>query len=108
MNHFNRSNQQRHVLFIFLLSLFCGLGSAQECACSPSEYKFTLDFSLVCPPVNITRNGGVESTYCQISGFGGPDEDITDLVPVRGKFSFDVDILMNAMLKYFFEYCRLQ
>ena len=51
------------------------------CNCSPSTYKFTLDFTLSCPPVNIPQpNDAIESTTCLISHFGNPD--ITDLVPV--------------------------
>eukprot|EP00980_Cylindrotheca_fusiformis_P029238 scaffold22766_cov131-Cylindrotheca_fusiformis.AAC.4 len=64
------------------LSFLCGSICAQTCSCSPSVYKMTFDFGLKCPPVNITRNGGVETSYCQISGYGGPDDMITDRVPV--------------------------
>ena len=53
------------------------------CACSPSSYKFTLDLSLTCPPVNVTKNGGIAATFCQISPFGTAESNITDLVPVE-------------------------
>ncbi len=50
------------------------------CACSPRTYEFTLDFSLTCPPVNITLGDGVEATSCLVSPFGAPN--VVDLVPV--------------------------
>jgi len=52
------------------------------CACSPSRITFTLDFSLTCPPVNVSRNPGIAATFCQISPFGAEDQNIEDLVPV--------------------------
>mmetsp|Transcript_6032 Transcript_6032/g.12420 ORF Transcript_6032/g.12420 Transcript_6032/m.12420 type:complete len:281 (+) Transcript_6032:83-925(+) len=65
----------------FLLS---GSATAQElCSCSPSTYTFTLDFSLTCPPVSVTRNPAITATFCQISPLGDPNETITDLVPVE-------------------------
>ena len=68
-----------------VLSLFLGraAGQDQSCACSPSTYTFTLDLSLTCPPVNVTRNPGIEATICQISPLGDGNETITDLVPVK-------------------------
>jgi hypothetical protein len=60
------------------------------CSCSPSAYTFTLDFSLTCPPVNVTRNGGISATFCQISPFGDAQSNITDLVPVEVGY---VDVL---------------
>jgi hypothetical protein len=53
---------------------------AEICACSPSNYEFTLDFSLFCPPINITLGDAVAATTCLVSPFGNPDVD--DLVPV--------------------------
>jgi len=50
------------------------------CSCSPTTYEFTLDFSLTCPPVNITTGDGVEATSCLISPFGDPS--VEDLIPV--------------------------
>jgi hypothetical protein len=50
------------------------------CACSPSTYEFTLDFSLTCPPVNITRGDAIAATTCLVSPFGDPE--VTDLIPV--------------------------
>ena len=60
------------------------------CACSPSTYQLTLDFSLTCPPMNVTRNGGIAATFCQISPFGDAQSNITDLVPVSVGY---VDVL---------------
>jgi len=70
---------------VVTLSLLSGRATAQEdvCACSPSKYTFTLDFSLACPPVNVTRNPGIAATFCQISPFGDANQTIEDLVPVE-------------------------
>ncbi len=66
------------------LTLLSGRSTAQElCSCSPSTYKFTLDFSLTCPPVSVTKNPAITATFCQISPLGDANETITDLVPVE-------------------------
>jgi len=70
--------------------LFQGATAVQQCACSPSKYTLTLDFSLTCPPVNVTRNGGISATFCQISPFGDENQNITDLVATEIKY---VDVL---------------
>ena len=44
-----------------------------------SSYEMSFDFSLVCPPVDVTLNGGVAETSCQISPLGGVFDDV---VPV--------------------------
>lgn len=71
------------VLALFLLS---GRADAQDiCACSPSSISFQLNFSGVCPPVEIVgAQGAVAATFCQISPLGdGDSQDQTDdLVPV--------------------------
>eukprot|EP00535_Pseudo-nitzschia_heimii_P009528 CAMPEP_0197183930 /NCGR_PEP_ID=MMETSP1423-20130617/8773_1 /TAXON_ID=476441 /ORGANISM="Pseudo-nitzschia heimii, Strain UNC1101" /LENGTH=359 /DNA_ID=CAMNT_0042634609 /DNA_START=179 /DNA_END=1258 /DNA_ORIENTATION=+ len=74
-----------------LSSFFSGGASAQEasadegpiCACSPSQFTFTLDLSLTCPPVDVTRNDGILATFCQISPFGDANQNIEDLTPVE-------------------------
>ena len=50
------------------------------CFCAPNTYEFTLDFSLTCPPVNITLGDAVNATTCMVS----PTTTMTveDLVPV--------------------------
>ena len=50
------------------------------CSCAPGTYEFTLDFSLSCPPVNITLGDAVRDTSCMVSPFGDPT--VSDLVPV--------------------------
>lgn len=50
------------------------------CYCAPNAYEFTLDFSLTCPPVNITLGDAVKATTCMVSPFGIPE--VKDLVPV--------------------------
>ena len=64
---------------------------APACACSPSEYEFQLDFSLICPPVEVQIGPSVQSTFCQISPFGGASEDITDLTPVSNGIFVEVE-----------------
>jgi hypothetical protein len=73
-----------------ILGLFQVRTSAQVigediCACSPSVYRFTLDFSLdislVCPPANITIGDGAASAECLIRPFSNPA--VTDLMPVK-------------------------
>jgi hypothetical protein len=77
-----------------LLALFVVLGTGvkgQEiCYCAPLRYTFTFDFQLTCPPVNVTRTGGIAATFCQVSPFGDPDQNITDLIPVEVGY---VDVL---------------
>ena len=70
--------------FVTLFCLFLNGVMAQEsedCFCSPGAYTFELDYDLTCPPVNITRNGGVLNTFCQISGVN-PNTEVEDLRPV--------------------------
>jgi len=50
------------------------------CFCAPASYEFTLDFSLFCPPVNITQGDAVASTVCYVQPKF--NEDVSDLVPV--------------------------
>jgi len=40
--------------------------------------------------VNVTRNGGISATFCQISPFGDENQNITDLVATEIKY---VDVL---------------
>jgi hypothetical protein len=81
---------------LVLLSLSIG-GSAQTlgqdvCACSPGTYEITFDFSLSCPPTNVTRGDGIEDIACLISAFGSPST--TDLVPVSVE---SIDILEGGV-----------
>lgn len=72
-------------------TLFSGRAAAQDvCACSPSTYTFTLDFSLSCPPVNVTRNPGITATFCQVSPLGDGNQTIEDLEPVAVEY---IDVL---------------
>lgn len=75
---------------ILLMCLGTAVGQEDLCACSPSKYTFTLDFSLTCPPVDVSRNGGISATFCQISPFGDADLNITDLVPAEVQY---IDVL---------------
>jgi hypothetical protein len=50
------------------------------CSCAPSDYEFEFDFSLYCPPINITQGDAVTSTSCMVSPFEDPA--VGDLVPV--------------------------
>ena len=58
------------------------------CSCAPGQYEFTLDFSLYCPPVNITLGDAVQTTSCLVNPFADPD--VADLVPVAVQ---SIDIL---------------
>jgi hypothetical protein len=70
---------------IGLLVPFLASANTQEigveiCSCAPSTYEFTLDFSLFCPPVNITTGDAVAATSCMVSPFGDPT--VVDLIPI--------------------------
>jgi hypothetical protein len=69
------------------------------CYCAPNTYQFTLDFSLFCPPVNITLGDAVRATTCQVEPFD--DSTITDLVPVAVQ---SIDILeLDQSLQVIFQ-----
>lgn len=84
------------VWFLGIVSVLLDAASGQNvdeidadlCGCSPGTYEFAFDFSLTCPPVNITGDGGVAATSCQIVPFRDADENITDLVPVSRFLGF--------------------
>lgn len=82
----------RTSLFLAILALCNTVGGQvigrDICACSPNTYEFTLDFSLFCPPVNITQGDAVASTTCLVNPFIDPD--VEDLVPVSVQ---QIDIL---------------
>jgi hypothetical protein len=93
------------IRFLGIISVLLGVASGQNgdellvdlCGCSPGTYEFTFDFSLTCPPINVTRSGGVAATFCQISSFGDPDDNITDLVPVcTSSFVFSLAIASSS------------
>jgi hypothetical protein len=83
------------LLTLVLVWLLPSTTSGQEqeigvdlCSCAPNTYEFTLDFSLFCPPVNITIGDAVEATTCMVSPFGDPG--VNDLIPVAVQ---SIDIL---------------
>ena len=51
------------------------------CACNPSIYRFTLDFSEICPPPGIEYGPGtgINQWFCRTDA---DDDSITDLMPV--------------------------
>lgn len=55
-------------------------GDNDVCGCSPSTYTFILDFSLSCPPTNITTGSGVASVSCLINPFGAPTNKLAPVV----------------------------
>jgi hypothetical protein len=57
------------------------------CACSPTVFNMTLDFSLTCADANIAVSDGVVATDCSITPFQG---EVSSLVPVN---VFSVDFL---------------
>jgi hypothetical protein len=82
-------------VFLGIISALMGEDSGADlCGCSPGSFEFTFDFSLTCPPVNITSNGGVAATFCQISPFGEDEDNITDLVPV----STSLGVLVSSII----------
>jgi hypothetical protein len=91
-----RSTMIRQFHFCFALALLFSWfypSYGQEigteiCFCAPNTYEFTLDFSLFCPPVNITIGDAVAATTCMVSPFGDPT--VADLIPVSVQ---SIDIL---------------
>lgn len=90
-----RRNSNRHRNGTFLSSFFSSIVLAllflisktasqdigtEICACAPGSYEFTLDFSLFCPPVNITVGDAVAATSCAVNPFDDPS--VSDLIPV--------------------------
>lgn len=78
---------------VFLLVSILSVGDGQIigeeiCSCAPNTYEFTLDFSLFCPPVNITQGDAVAATTCMVAPFGDPE--VEDLIPVNVQ---SIDIL---------------
>jgi hypothetical protein len=77
--------QRSNIIVVAFLSLF-GVASGQSdisiCACAPFSYVFTLDFNSMCGPSDIVPDDGISNVFCEIGQFGGPGDNITDLVPV--------------------------
>lgn len=94
MNYRSGVSSPRETLLAGLFaaaSLFVGANAQLElCSCNPESYTFTFDFSLTCPPVDVNLDGDVSTTVCQISPFGSPGEEISNLVPVRNIMSFGI------------------
>ena len=87
-NNHNGSNPQQYLkttILLVLLSLFgtaSGQPEAGVCACAPYTYGFTLDFNSTCDQSDLVPDDGISSVFCEIAQFGGPGDNITDLVPV--------------------------
>ena len=108
MNRHGGSLFRSSVGFLGIISVLVGVASGQNvpvpnevgddlCGCSPGTYEFTFDFSLTCPPVNITRHG-VAATFCQVSPLRDADEvNITDLVPVSSSIGISCPVLLRAL-----------
>lgn len=76
------------IVLLILSTFFVGDASAQvgitECACYPSLYEFTLDFSAICEDTSFPGNSqgqGISGFDCFSIGLD-PEEDVTDTVPV--------------------------
>ena len=69
------------VLFLFQ-SLAGQEVGVDICACQPSVYEITLDFSLVCDDTNVGGQGIVD-TACLIGTRLTDTENVTDLVPAQ-------------------------
>jgi hypothetical protein len=80
----------RSWLFLGVVAILATEATAQIgdtlCACSPTVFNMTLDFSLTCADANIVSDG-VVATDCSITPFQG---EVSSLVPVN---VFSVDFL---------------
>jgi hypothetical protein len=61
------------------------VANAQEigvdvCGCSPLTFQFSLDFTLTCPPTNISTGATVSKTSCIVSPFGAPTTNLAPTV----------------------------
>ena len=56
-------------------------GGSELCACTPSIYRFTLDFAAACPPPGIEYGPetGIDQWFCRTDA---DDDAVTDLTPV--------------------------
>jgi len=66
-------------LFLMAISGADAQGEGGICACSPSTYEFTFDFSLACPRPGGNYGPGIAEVTCFITSFSA---DVSDLVPV--------------------------
>jgi hypothetical protein len=77
------SSWLKTVVLLFLAVILPSSGQQigiDVCSCAPSDYEFQFDFTLFCPPINITQGDAVTSTSCMVSPFEDPA--VGDLVPV--------------------------
>jgi hypothetical protein len=66
------SSWLKTVVLLFLAVILPSSGQQigiDVCSCAPSDYEFQFDFSLFCPPINITQGDAVTSTSCMVSPF---------------------------------------
>lgn len=61
------------------------------CVCSPGKIEFTFDFSLLCPPANVTIGGGIEASTCIITGTSGPEPAVKSPVVVNSVSILELD-----------------
>lgn len=83
----------------FLLATTGLVGGQQTdiCSCAPNTYEFTLDFSLFCPPVNITIGDAVTATSCLVNPFADPS--VTDLIPVAVQTIDILELNQNLLVR---------
>lgn len=88
-HHRHHNTIGRMFLFVVTATIFLGICGVtivtaeqdELCACSPSAYVLTFDFSLECEPINVDfENGGIADAVCLVTGFD--NINVTDLVPV--------------------------
>jgi hypothetical protein len=81
----------RSWLFLGVVAILATPAMAQIgdtiCACSPTVFNMTLDFSLTCADANIPSDFGIVATDCSITPFSG---EVSSLVPVN---VFSIDFL---------------
>ena len=92
------------VVFAFDANIAKTKTSAEEisddivCGCSAPTYAFVLDFSLSCPPTNITTGMGVSSVSCLISPFGAPTNKLSPVV-LDSVSILELDQLNNVLVE---------
>ena len=116
INIMRLSRRQSTSWLTTILVLVISLGFAQQssgqrvgidiCACSPSQYEFKFDFTLYCPPINITQGDAVVDTSCAVSPF--QDSEVADLVPIAVQeitvleLDQNLDTLYQEIIRGFF------
>lgn len=78
----------QHHFILYLYSIICCITKVKaqtntNCACSPTNFTWTLDLTLTCDPINVATGSttGIKEVNCFIDNNG--DFSVTDLIPVE-------------------------